>query len=174
MTLIETKTLISDQASIEFINIPQDGTDLIVLFSIRDNRAVPANGFFLSLNGSTANSSGRYLFGSGSTRGSMTIATEQHVQSNSSTANTFGNGSFTLPNYTTTGIQKSFSIDSVTENNATEAYQGFFAGLWTGTNPITSLGFTMDSTFGGNAFLTGSSMSLYKITKGTDGIVTVS
>ena len=172
--LIESKTLTTNAASIEFTSIPQDGTDLLVLFSLRDNRSVPANGFFLSLNGSTANSSGITLFGSGSSTGSSSGSTEQLVQSDSSTASTFGNGCLTLTNYTASGVQKSFSIESVTENNATEAYQGMFAGVWTGTAAITSLGFVMDSSFGGNAFLTGSTMSLYKITKGSSNGVVVS
>jgi hypothetical protein len=173
--LIETKTLGSSASAIEFTSIPQDGTDLFVLFSIRDNRAVPANGFLLSVNGSTANSaSGKYLYGSGSAASSLTLSAEQHVQGDSSTSNTFCNGSFTLTNYTASGVSKSFSIDAVTENNATEAYTGLFAGVWTGTAAITSLGFVMDSSFGGNAFLTGSSMSLYKISKGTSNGVVVS
>jgi hypothetical protein len=52
------------------------------------------------------------------------------------TANTFGNTEFYIPNYTSSNY-KSFSVDGVTENNATAAF-ALYAGLWSNTAAITS------------------------------------
>ena len=65
---------------------------------------------------------------------------------------------------------ESVSVDSVQENNATEAYQTIVAGLWNDTSAITSM---VIGNFGGG-FAEHSSASLYGITAGSDGIVAVS
>jgi hypothetical protein len=88
---------------------------------------------------------------------------------NAVTANTFGNIQIYFPNYAGS-TNKSYSVDSVTENNETVAYQTILAGLWSNTAAITTATFTAES---GN-FAIGSTISLYKITKGSDGIVTTS
>ena len=75
-----------------------------------------------------------------------------------------------IPNYTGS-TNKSISVDSVTENNATNNLMNIQAGLWSNTAAITSILFTSDTAGG---FLAGSTISLYKITKGSDGIVTTS
>jgi len=64
MQLIETKTLLSAAASIEFTSIPQDGTDLLLLVSTRADGAGDA---FIRPNGSTSGLSARRLRGNGST-----------------------------------------------------------------------------------------------------------
>ena len=169
MTLIETQTLGTAAASIEFTSIPQDGTDLLAFTSLRgtaDDSIV-----LLSFNGNTADFSARYLAGAGSgTPSSATLARLGATMSNSSfTANTFANTSFYLPNYTSSQ-NKSYSTDDVSETNATTAFQLIVAGLWANISAVSSLAFTANT---GN-FATGSTISLYKITKGSDGIVTTS
>jgi hypothetical protein len=62
------------------------------------------------------------------------------------------------------------SIDAIRENNATDARQAIFAALWSDTAAITSITIVPSST----NFDVGSTFSLYKITKGSDGIVTTS
>jgi hypothetical protein len=165
LTLIESKTLATAAASIEFTSIPQDGTDLYVLFS---GRADTTESVTLSFN-----TGGTYayqrLFGTGSITGSDTNG-QFAASSSSQTSNTFGNGSIYIPNYTGS-TAKSFSIDSVNENNATAAIQILLAGLWSETAAITTLKITAFSTF---TLLAGTTASLYKITKGSDGIVTTS
>ncbi len=52
--------------------------------------------------------------------------------------NTFANGEIYIPNYTAS-VNKSVSIDSVTENNATSAIAALDAGLWANTAAITSI-----------------------------------
>ena len=168
MILIETKTLLSAAASIEFTSIPQDGTDLVVLYSLRTSSGGATN-TLLTLNGSTSGFSNRNLFGDGTTRFSDTTARYIGVVTGSTdTANTFSNGMLTIPNYSGS-TNKSFSADDVSENNATTAYQSIVAGLWSNTAAITSLTITIS----GNLAV-GSTISLYKITKGSDGIVTTS
>jgi hypothetical protein len=168
MTLIETKTLASAQASIEFTSIPQDGTDLFILASLRSSADT-----FLSIrfNGSTSNYTNRQLRGETPSVNSIS-RTDDYVGNTapvSVTANTFGSHSTYIPNYAGS-TNKSFSIDSVTENNATDAFQALTAGLWSDTSAITSVRFAIFG--GGGNLVAGSTISLYKITKGSDGIVT--
>jgi hypothetical protein len=168
MTLIESKTLGTAAASIEFTSIPQDGTDLVVLYSLRTSSGGATN-TLLTLNGSTSGFSNRNLFGDGTTKFSDTTARYIGVVTGSTdTANTFSNGMLTIPNYSGS-TNKSFSAEDVSENNATTAYQSIVAGLWSNTAAITSLTITIS----GNLAV-GSTISLYKITKGSDGIVTTS
>jgi hypothetical protein len=173
MTLIETKTLGAAAASIEFTSIPQDGTDLVVLTSLRSVNDESLA--LISFNGSTSNFSERFLRGNGSTvdsaffdSGGFARIFGASVQS-SQTANTFSNGTLYIPNYTGS-TNKSASGDSVNENNATAATQIIVALLWSDTSAITSLAVASNS----GDLAIGSTVSLYKVTKGSDGIVTTS
>jgi hypothetical protein len=177
MTLIETKTLSSAAASIEFTSIPQDGTDLYLLTSLRDTAAIIGSaGARLIFNGNGTGSSRKSLTGNASSATSDSESTiwvryGQHPGANA-TANTFSNDSVYIPNYSGS-TNKSVSADAVGENNASgsdSAYQVLTAGLWANTAPITSLQVQSNST----SFAAGSTFSLYKITKGSDGIVTTS
>jgi len=172
MTLIETKTLGAAAASIEFTSIPQDGTDLVVVASLRN--AADSVGLRIRLNGDTGtNFTSRNLQGLGSTVSSNTSSLAHFllagVGASTETANTFANTFCYFPNYTGS-TTKSISAETVTENNATQAFQQLFAGLWNNTASITTLLFFTS----GADFVAGSTVSLYKITKGTDGIVTTS
>jgi hypothetical protein len=174
MKLIETKTLGTAAASIEFTSIPQTFTDLVVLLSVRTNRASATEDGFLRFNGATTNYSGRFLFGNGSSVSSVTSSTSQIenlvMPAATSTSNTFSNGLIYIPNYTA-ATAKSVSIDTVTENNATAAFHLIIDGLWNDTSAITSLAITANQT---GSMIIGSTISLYGITKGSDGLVTVS
>jgi hypothetical protein len=174
MTLIETKTLGAAAASIEFTSIPQTFTDLIIVSSLRTDNNPDSSDYGiagLSINGSTANITSRALVGSGSAASSSSGTAINIVTAGSSnTASTFGNFALYISNYTSS-VAKSLSLDNVTENNATRAWQVIQAGLWNSSSALTSFGFTASAS--GN-FVTGSTISLYGITKGTDGIVTTS
>lgn len=172
MQLIETKTLGTATASIEFTSIPQDGTDLYVLVSSRSDGAFTSSEIDIAFNGSSSNFTGLYLYGSGSGTGTASDTTMVGSSSAANnTANTFGNASIYIPNYTSSN-NKSISSDTVGESNATTAYMSIHAVLWSQTAAITSLTLRLDG--GARNFVTGSTVSLYKITKGTDGIVVVS
>jgi hypothetical protein len=173
MQLIETKTLGTDAASIEFTSIPQDGTDLLLKVSARSTRA---SGFIfdsilVTFNGSAvAQYSSRILLAQGASVSSLSessvarLGFVMYANAAGSTSNTFSNAELYIPNYTS-NANKSTSSDSVTENNATSSILNISAGLWANTAAITQItcaasdgNLTADSVF-----------SLYKITKGSGG-----
>jgi len=122
-------------ASIDFTTIPSTYTDLCVKWSLRE-----ANDYMgLSFNGSTANFTSRFIFGGGSGTPSSNSRTDNYqsatVVTTSWTASTFSNAELYIPNYAG-NTNKSFSIDTVTENNSTTAYMELIAGLWSNTAAI--------------------------------------
>jgi hypothetical protein len=178
MTLIETKTVGSGgSASISFTSIPATYTDLKLVASIRTTQANIWSTTLVSFNGSSSNLSWRRLIGDGSAPDSGSGSTGLLDISNgaSSTSNTFSNFEMYIPNYTSTSNAKSYSVDSVNENNGTTAYSSLLAGLWNpGTQAaITSIGLTP----GSGSFVEFTSFSLYGISsvtstpKATGGIV---
>jgi hypothetical protein len=172
MKLIESKTLATAAASIEFTSIPSTFTDLVVLLSTRVTDTSDAKGSYytISFNSNILNYSARYLQGNGSSAASGPLPGLAGIAaSNAATANTFGNDLMYVPNYTAS-TNKSYSVDSVSENNATGAYQTIVAGLWADSSAITTVKFTPSS---GN-FMAGCIVSLYGVLKGSDGIVTTS
>jgi hypothetical protein len=163
MKLITTKTLTS-AGNIEFTDIPQTFTDLYVVLSLRSARAVTSDDLRFRFNGDTgSNYTSRQLYGTGSgrdsTAGTTTGANLGPTSAATSTSNTFGNQALYISNYTGS-TAKSGSVDSVSENNATEAYQFIISTLWSGTAPITSL--TVYSAAAAN-LESGSTASLYGI-----------
>jgi hypothetical protein len=169
--LIQTTTLGTAAATVEFTSIPQDGTDLLLLVSMRSVNTAVGGGVltFIRPNGSTANFSGKILSGSGSSTSASSITGIIISNPSNYTATTFSNNSVYIPNYAGS-TNKSFSSDTLNENNATLADMAIFSGLWSDTAAITSL--TLIIELGDIA--ANSTFSLYKITKGSDGIVTTS
>jgi hypothetical protein len=172
-TLIETKTLGTAAASIEFTSIPQDFTDLYLLVNCRSARTgVAFDSLHMYFNNLTTNFSNRTLFGSGtlaeSFAGNNPFVGESPAAN--ATGNTFSNASVYVPNYSG-NTNKSYSVDSVPENNATVTNMNLGAHLWSNTAAITSIKFDHLS---GNNLVAGSTISLYGILKGSDGIVTTS
>jgi hypothetical protein len=167
MQVIQHQELGSAQASITFSSIPQTYTDLYLVFSMRTSAA--STNADIGLNGSYADFSVRSLFGSGS---GVTSETTVRIVGAVTDQNPFTNGAVYIPNYTSS-VAKSISIDTVSENNATTAYQTIWAGVWnpSSNTAITSISLKED---GGGNLAQYSSATLYGITKGSDGIVTVS
>lgn len=178
ITLISTVVVgAGGAASIDFTSIPGTYTDLMVVMSARNSSNVGAGSgrdIKININASGIGTSitNRILYGNGSTAASATNTTAQagFTVANDETASTFSNNSIYFPNYAG-ATNKSFSIDTVHELNATGNIMGILAGLWSNTAAITSLSFTMSS--GGN-FQQYSSATLYGITKGSSSGVTVS
>jgi hypothetical protein len=151
-TLISSVTVGSGgAASIDFTSIPATYTDLVLKVSLRNN----TTGLRVRFNSdSGTNYSWRRLSGSGSaafsdsntTYGSPynTFLYFSMQNTTSDTANTFSSGEMYVPNYTSSN-QKSASLDSVQENNATSSNMAMQAGLWTGTAAITSVALTPDT-----------------------------
>jgi hypothetical protein len=142
-TLIASNTVgAGGVASVTFSSIPQTYTDLVVKISGRSARAAQqADNLFISFNGSTTSFSTRSLSGNGTSASSTSNATRYAsfaVDAAGSTANTFSSHKIYIPNYTSSN-NKSYSVDSVSENNATAAQSDLFAGLWSNTAAITSI-----------------------------------
>ena len=178
MQHIQTIELASTEANITFSSIPDTFTDLQVVLSLRSNRTPSSDGSHIGVrfNGTTTGYSLRHLRGNGSAASSLADASPSSItgysfaNSAADTANTFSNTILYVPNYRA-ATAKSLMLDSVYENNATTAFQHILAGLWNNTDPITSI--TFIEVFG-NSWVQYSSASLYGITAGSDGIVSVS
>ena len=147
--MANTYTLISSvtvggggAANIEFTSIPATYTDLVLVCSTRHSGSGSVADYAsVSLNGSTTSRTGRYLLGNGSSASSSTGQFSGIDSGASATANTFSNNNYYFPNYTSSEY-KSWSIDAVAENNATEAYVTLVAGLWSNTSVVTSIRIT--------------------------------
>jgi hypothetical protein len=169
--LIEHRRLDAAAASITFNNIPQVFTDLVLVSSLRTTNTSRTDGWEdvqLSQNGSTSNISVRQLYGFGSgspgsntSTGGGVFATHANM-----TSGTFSSTAMYFTNYTSSST-KSFSVESITEQNATSAIALLAAGLISTSSPLTSLG--LSPAAGGINFAVGSSATLYGINR-TSGI----
>lgn len=162
MMLIQAQTLSSSAASVTFSAIPQTYKSLRLVASYRTDRTSDTGDEFqVRPNGATTNLSDRFLIGTGSVAasGSGSVIHGGEGATNANTANTFGSSELTIPNYTGS-TYKPMSVDGVSENNATGAYQWLGAGLWSSSAAITSL--TLVPNTGPN-FVANSSFYLYGI-----------
>lgn len=174
--IIQTVTVGSGgAANIEFTSIPATYDDLVIKASLRTTGA-GANGnawtpVIVRFNG-TSTTSSRQLFGTGSGTGSDTGVNNVYSADTDNTASTFSNNEIYIPNYRGTA-QKSYSADSVTENNATGSLALMAAGLTNVTVAITTISLAPDT----NNFAQHSTATLYGITrvpagaKATGGVI---
>lgn len=169
-TLIAHTELGSAQANITFSSIPATFTDLVLVYSLRSSGG--SSNFGIRFNGSASNFTNRWMYGTGaSVASSSDFGNFIGVAPNSGwTASTFGNGQLYIPNYAGSS-NKSWSVDAVSEQNATESYQTIVAGLWSQTTAINSLQIYQ---YQGNNIAQFSSATLYGITAGSSGGVVVS
>jgi hypothetical protein len=166
MTFIEEVTLATAAANLTITSIPQDYTDLLILFTSRTDRGDAAiDAFFVEVNGSGI-SSGVSLFGTGSSAQGNTD--HPFTIGNTATADTFASASIYIPNYTVAQAH-AISIDSVGENNASSSPQGITTNITTSTAAVTSI--ELDPETGSN-FVAGTTATVYGITSGGDGTVT--
>jgi hypothetical protein len=175
MTLIETAAVSSSgAANIEFTSISQNFDDLVLKVSVRTTRTGTDidDELRLEFNGSGGTAySTRMIEGNGSSTRSAADLSQARLgrgvaPTDNATANTFSNCEYYIPNYTSSN-NKSVSFDSTMENNGTFTIMTLSAGLWANSAPITSIKITAVGTFDQHSII-----SLYGITKGTDGIVT--
>lgn len=161
MTLVETITVGSGgTTSIEFTNIPQTGTDLLIVASLRQDSANP-NTIGVSLNSSVSGSA-RRMRGDGASVGSSTESNLYVTQAPGTayTGNTFSSMSIYISNYTSSS-NKSISWETVIENNATASRQDVIAANSTTTSSITAVALVNPN----SNIVQYSSASLYIITK---------
>jgi len=155
-------------SSVTFSGIPQTGyTDLVIKYSARTDNSANGDNLSVAFNGSSASFTSRYIAGTGSAAVSGTL-TNYFGYSNAatSTSNTFSNTEIYIPNYAGSN-NKSFSIDTVYENNATAANSILNAGLWSNTAAITSIQISASI-----AFVQYSTFYLYGVAKlGTTPVI---
>ena len=166
MTLIGAVTVGSGgAATIEFTSIPSTYTDLQVLYSVRESQSgtmLDANIYF---NNSTSGYSERMLYGSGSS-GYGSAATSGSLLNwgtapgSSATANTFSNGYFYIPNYTTSA-NKIMSGDHTAASNGTVGNYNAHSATWANSSAITSIQLKPQSSSG--TFVQNSTAYLYGI-----------
>lgn len=160
---IETIEVASPVASVTFSSIPQGYTDLIVKASARITVANTVGQMEVTFNGSTTSYTNKRLFGTGSSSISDSFGTGfiyfGSVNGSTSTGSVFSSGEMYIPNYTSSNY-KSTSLDLVQENNITEGYQFFMAGLWSNTAAITSITLSPASP---NNFVPNSTFTLYGV-----------
>lgn len=148
-------------ATIDFTSIPGTYTDLTLVLSARATSTTAT--ITLAFNGSSASFTGRYMQGNGAAASSTTSTTLiGNSPISTDTASTFGNLLLVIPNYAG-ATNKTFSVDVVTENNATTAYQQIFAGLWSNTAAITQVTLSLAN------FAQYSTAYLYGTLKGSGG-----
>ena len=145
-------------ASIDFTSIPATYTDLVVKVSGRSNRAAnKISAYSFSFNGSTVSFTYKTLEGNGSAASSFSSAPGL-MPAATTTASTFGSFEIYIPNYASANY-KSWSLDQVTEDNATASYADLTAGLWSNTAAINQI--TLADTLG--SWVQYSSATLYGI-----------
>jgi hypothetical protein len=148
-------------STMAFSSIPATYTDLKVVISARTNASSIYDWLQPNINATGVGTSitGKLLWGDGASVTTVSQIYSGLIVGNTATATTFSNTELYFPNYTSSNY-KSFSIDSVTENNATTAYDNIIASLWSNTAAITSLSFNMNI---GTLFSQYSTATLYGI-----------
>lgn len=129
--------------TIEFNTIPTTYTDLLLKISSRTDKGAVSDSLGIYFNGSSTGYTTRSIVGNGATAtsGADTGYTDAYIgesDADGATASTFSNQEIYIPNYQSS-TNKSFSVDSVAENNATTGYTQFLAGVWANTAAITSV-----------------------------------
>jgi len=139
--LIASYAATGSVASIDFTSIPSTYTDLCLKYSTRSTSAGDDYlGQLIKFNTATTSFTYRHLYGTGSAAGSGNGSTNlgSYTQGGLTTSNTFTNGEIYIPNYAAAN-NKSFSSDSVVENNATLGFADLLAGLWSNTSAINAI-----------------------------------
>lgn len=163
MKLIGTVTATSTVTSIVFSNIPQTGTDLLVLFQGRSSGTLLGGVTTATFQPNNADFSlSRLLQGNGASMSTSSAASLNGLNPDATTtANTFSNIKAYFPSYAGSAA-KTMSMEMVTENNATTAFTRV-VGSGTGlTDAITSIKIQAQTGSGDN-FIAGTSASLYMI-----------
>jgi len=141
-TLIQAQTLTTSTASVTFSSIPATYTDLLLKVSVRTARATTSDALSIKLNNSTSSYSSRNCLNDNGSAVSYTdmfgVGYVINTKGNSTTANTFSNQEIYIPNYAGSNY-KSFSSESVVENNATDTRVEMMASLWSDGSAVTSI-----------------------------------
>ena len=164
MTLIGSPIVVGSggASSVTFSSIPSTYTNLCLKLSARTNTTGVVDSASIKFNGDTtlANYTAKRLYGDGSAATSDSNSNPGPFTTGAGcTASTFSNSEVYIPNYAGSN-KKSTSYDMTAETNATTAYVGFDANLWSGTAAITTITLTPEL---GSSFVQYSTFYLYGI-----------
>lgn len=175
---IQTYTLTGSAGSVVFSDIPQVYTDLKIVVSARNDRGTQGPGYLqIKLNDSTSSFTSKHIANSSDTPTSVASASRTDNYASWSlgtgyaTATTFNNSEFYFANYTSSS-NKTFSGQSVNENNGSWSLLDEFAFVWANTSAITKIELVAAS----QNFVSGSTFTLYGVSNGvkaTGGTLTV-
>ena len=146
-----------------FSSIPSTYTDLCLKASLRFNAGQDWAGVYFNADTTAANYAQKNLYGTGSAAGSQNLPTYIYSllgTQSGFTANTFSNTEMYIPNYAGSTV-KSYSVDGVQENNATNATSALDAHSWNSTAAINTITITAIS----NLLVQYSTATLYGISK---------
>lgn len=147
MTKLQTVSVgVGGTSSIDFTNIPQTFTDLVICLSIRDDGTGTSGASYidLQLNNSTGTYTVSRLLGAGSASVSNNAQTSNFMSigymgnSRTSMTSAFTNAEIYIPNYSGFN-EKTVSCNYSMPDSSTGAYSGFGAGRWNQPQPITSI-----------------------------------
>lgn len=161
---IQTVTIGSGGASaINFIDIPQIYTDLAIKLSSRSANVSNFDNPRFTLNSNASSFTRREIYAESGSTGTETVADRiiGTVPAANATSSTFGSLEVYIPNYTSSN-NKTYMVDSVTENNSTTQGIWLLGGIWSNTSPISSISITLNST---SNFVQYSTATLYGIRK---------
>jgi hypothetical protein len=166
--LISSNVFSSSATSITFSSIPSTYTDLLIKCTTRTDQPGMIDLLICTFNGSSA---GNYAYTAiRSTSGSVdavkgnsqTYLRLGYIDGANSTANAFASTEFYIPSYALTQPKqvRSSSVSETNGTNTADSYITPYNGLWTLTNPITSVTI---SPINGPNFVANSSFYLYGI-----------
>jgi hypothetical protein len=166
MEAIYTQVLATSSGTVNFNNIPQTNTDLMIVASTRcDFAAIRIAGAIRFNADSTSLYSDTILAGDGSSpssgRSQTTFSYLLESTGTTATSNAFATNTIYIPNYTSSSF-KQYISDCVAEHNATNVNQTMYAGLYRSNSPITSISLFPG---GGANFIANSTFTLYGISR---------
>lgn len=151
---------------VDFTNIPQTYTDLMIVQQVRSNRSANTYELFWQrLNGDTgSNYSYTYLNGNGTTGtssrlSSQTVTNRFNIPASNATTGVFGTSIIHILNYSNSSNFKTLLCRSSTDLNGSGEIN-FSVGLWRNTSAITSVNLATET---GSNVVAGSIITLYGI-----------
>jgi hypothetical protein len=170
---IQTVTLSSTQASIDFTNIPSYYDHLVILCNTRRDSASGTGSGSLVFNNNTSNNAylSLQMSSSGFYSGSPSPSTQMYgfapsklemfnCGNSTDTANSFPQNTIYIWNYSNKNYYKFTNSHGSQFNNSGYSYQSMYSGWWQSNETINSI--KLISTSGAN-FIAGSTASLYGI-----------
>ena len=176
LSFIQHAELISDQSSVVFSNIPQDGSALYLVGSAKTDRANVADVIRVTATNATGGGI-LYAYHSNPAGGGSSYAygNPDFIAATGSLTNTevFGTGECIIHNYTDSNNKPVTNLSGTQDLTITNGgtYLYINAGEIVTSSPITEL--TLTSAFGTN-IKQYSSFTLYRFVPGSDGVTTVS